>query len=171
MPGLTDDVAYNEHPILKANYSRDPQSGNYLTPGMKEIRDFGNPEHLAYQYRCNPDNQVVIVHGVNDVYCSCPEKVRIFGDMLRAGFKPEGFFVTPGMVDGIILTGTGHALGDRPYIISKYGQRYIQEKGEFVKLVEQDDFDRQSVIKYPVSDGVYRIDYSNGAPTITFQSK
>ena len=171
MPGLTDDIAYNDHAILKANYSRDPNSSNYLTDGMKEIRDFGNPDHLAYQYSCNPDNQVVIVHGVDDDYCSCPEKARIFSNMLQAGFKPEGFFITPGMVDGIIVTNTEHQLGDRPYIIAKYGQRYIQEKGEFIKQVEKDDFDRQSIIKYPVSDGIYLIDYSHNAPTITFERK
>ena len=171
MPGLTDDIAYNDHAILHANYSRDPNSSNYLTDSMKEIRDFGNLAHLAYQYSCNPDNQVVIVHGVDDDYCSCPEKARIFSNMLRAGFKPEGFFITPGMVDGIIVTNTEHSLGDRPYIIAKYGQRYIQETGEFIKQVAKDDFDRQSIIKYPVSDGTYQIDYTHNAPVITFERK
>ena len=81
--------------------------------------------------------------------------------ILRAGL---------GMVDGIVLMGTGHALGDRAYIIAKYGQRYIAEKGEHVKLVEKDDFERRSVINYPVTGGSYIIDYSNGVPRVRFQS-
>ena len=167
MPGLTDEIAYGECLRLNAGYSRDPEKTNYLAAHMQEIRDFGNPAHLAIQYQCNPDNQVVIVHGVDDDYCSCPDKVQIFGNMLRAGFKPEGYFITPGMVDGIVVKDTGHAIGDRAYIIAKYGQRFIQEKGEFVKLVECDDFDRKSVIEYPVTGGCYQIDFS-GVPTINF---
>ena len=168
MPGLTDEIAYGECLRLDAGYSRDPESPFYLAKHMQEIRDFGNPEHLALQYKCNPDNQVVIVHGVDDDYCSCPDKVNIFANMLRAGFKPEGYFITPGMVDGIVVMNTGHAIGDRAYIIAKYGQRFIQEKGEFVKLVECDDFDRKSVIEYPVTGGVYRIDFAQGAPSLSF---
>lgn len=168
MPGLTDEIAFGECLRLNAGYSRNPADENYLSPAKQEIRDFGNLQHLAIQYRCNPDNQVVIVHGVDDDYCSCADKAVIFSNMIRSGFKPDGIFVTPGMVDGIVLTSTGHALGDRPYIIAKYGQRYIAEKGEFIKLVEKDDFDRKSVINYPVSGGQYSIDYRNGAPRISF---
>ena len=169
MPGLTDSVAYGMG-RLNAEYSKDPQAENYLAKHMQEIRDFGNPEHLKIQYSCNPDNQVVIVHGVNDDHCSCPDKVRIFADMLDAGFKPEGYFITPGMVDGLIVNGTGHALGDRAYIIGKYGQQFIAENGKFVKLTEKDDFDLQSLIEYPVTGGVYRIDYGKGSPVLTFDA-
>ena len=70
-----------------------------------------------------------------------------------------------------ILTGTGHSLGDRPYIISKFGQQYIGLKGEYRKLVEKDDFDRKSVITYPVTGGKYVIDFSNGAPRISFSDQ
>ncbi|MBE6368466.1 MAG: DUF2920 family protein [Lentisphaerae bacterium] len=170
MPGLTDEIAFGECLRLNAGYSRDPEDEKYLSPAEQEIRDFGNLQHLAIQRQCNPDNQVVIVHGVDDDYCSCADKAMIFSNMLRAGFKPDGIFVTPGMVDGIVLMGTGHALGDRAYIIAKYGQRYIAEKGEHVKLVEKDDFERRSVINYPVTGGSYIIDYSNGFPRVRFQS-
>lgn len=168
MPGLTDKVAYGESPRLDAGYSRDPEHPNYLAKHMQEIRDYGNPEHLAIQYQYNPESQVVIVHGVDDDYCCCADKVGIFGNMLRAGFKPEGYFITPGMVDGIVVTDTGHPIGDRAYVIAKFGQKFIAEKGEFVKLLEASDFDRQSVIQYPVTGGTYQIDYSNGAPSIAF---
>ena len=166
MPGLTDEIAFGKN-RLNAGYSNNPADENYLSPAMQQIRDFGNLEHLAIQYKANPDNQVVIVHGVDDDYCSCADKVNIFGNMIRAGFKPEGYFITPGMVDGIVIMGTGHALGDRAYIIAKFGQRFIAEKGEFIKLVEKNDFDRQSVIEYPVDGGVYRIDFT-AEPVIEF---
>ena len=68
MPGLTDDIAYGGG-RLNAGYSKDPQAENYLAAHMQEIRDFGNIEHLKIQYACNPDNQVVIIHGVDDDHC------------------------------------------------------------------------------------------------------
>lgn len=167
MPGLTDDIAFGVG-RLNAGYSKDPQAENYLAKHMQEIRDFGNLEHLKIQYDCNPENQVVIVHGVDDDYCSCADKAKIFANMLQANFKPEGYFITPGMVDGLIVTGTGHTLGDRAYIIAKYGQKFIAEQGSFAKLVKADDFERQSRIVYPVTGGSYCIDYSQGSPEITF---
>ena len=170
MPGLTDNIAYGVG-RLNAGYSCDPQAENYLAKHMQEIRDFGNLEHLKIQYECNPGNQVVIVHGVDDDYCSCADKAKIFANMLAIGFKPEGYFITPGMVDGLIVLDTGHSIGDRAYIIAKYGQRFIAEHGKFVKLVEADDFERKSKIIYPVTGGVYCIDYASGAPFITFTAE
>ena len=166
-PGLTDDIAFGIG-RLNAGYSKDPQAENYLIKHMQEIRNYGNLEHLKIQYACNSDNQVVIVHGVDDDYCSCADKVRIFANMLQAGFKPEGYFITPGMVDGLIVTGTGHALGDRAYIIAQYGQKFIAEQGSMAKLVAADDIERQSRIVYPVTGGSYCIDYSQGSPVIYF---
>ena len=166
MPGLTDDIAFG-HGRLNAGYSKNPADENYLSLAKQQIRDFGNLEHLAIQYKANPDNQVVIVHGVDDDYCSCADKVTIFGNMIRAGFKPEGYFITPGMVDGIVVMHTGHALGDRAYIIAKYGQRFIAEKGEFIKTVAANDFERKSIIEYPVANGFYRIDFTQ-APVLEF---
>ncbi len=168
MPGLSDDIAFGAG-RLNAGYSRDPQAPNHLTPAMREIRDFGNPAHLALQYAAHPDNQVVIVHGEDDDYCSCADKVAIFEKMIRAGFRPAGVFVTPAMVDGIVLTTTGHPVGDRPYVIARFGRPYIAERGEFVKLAcPADDFALRHVVEYPVTGGIYRIDFGHGAPTIAF---
>ena len=138
---------------------------------MQEIRDLANLEHLAIQYRYNPANQVVIVHGMDDSHCPCADKIRVFGNMVKTGFRPDGYFINQGMVDGIVVCNTGHQIGDRAYIIAKFGQKYISERGEFVKLVEKDDFDRRSVIEYPVTGGVYAMDFSRGAPVITFTEK
>ena len=169
MSYLSERVAFGLAGRLNAGYSRDLDSPYALTPAKQEIRDLRNLEHLAIQYKCNPDNQVVIVHGLDDDYCPCEEKIEVFGNMIRAGFKPEGHFITKSMVDGIFLTGSGHALGDRAYIIAKYGQKFIAEKGEHIKLVEKDDFDRQSLIEYPVTGGVYQIDYRQGSPLLNYK--
>lgn len=170
MAYLSDDVAFGISGRLDAGYSRNPEDVNYLSDAKREIRDLRNAEHLAIQYKCNPENQVVIVHGVNDASCYCYEKAEVVAAMLRAGFNVEPHFITKAMVDGIIVTGSGHQLGDRPYIIAKYGQKYISERGEYIKLVEKDDFDRKSVIEYPVTGGVYRIDFSCGAPVLSFDA-
>lgn len=171
MSNLSDEVAFGLSPKLNAGYSRDEKSAAYLSAAMQEIRDLANLEHLAIQYKYNPANQVVIVHGMDDLHCPCADKIRVFGNMVKTGFRPEGYFINPGMIDGIVVCNTGHQIGDRAYVIAKFGQKYISERGEFVKVVEKDDFDRQSVIEYPVTGGVYTMDFSKGAPVITFTGK
>ncbi len=167
-PVLTWDVALGRG-ALDAGYSADPAAANYLTPAMMEIRDFGNPAHLAIQYRYNPEAQVVIVHALGDEACPCADKAGVFANMLRAGFKPAAFFVTPVMADGIIVTGCDHQIGDRAYVISQFGKPYISEHGEFVRqLTAPDDFERGETVVYPVTGGEYRIDYSAGAPELSF---
>ena len=155
--------------LLNAGYSEDPEAENYLSPAMKEIRDIGNPEHLKLQFAANGDVKIVIVHGVEDDACCCHEKAQAFANMIKAGFHVDGIFVTAAMVDGQILTTTGHQVGDRPRVIARYAQSYISEKGEFVKLApEKNDFVRQETIVYPCTGGNYRINFS-AAPEITFE--
>ncbi|MBR2642067.1 MAG: prolyl oligopeptidase family serine peptidase [Lentisphaeria bacterium] len=168
MSGLTDDMAFGNG-ILNAGYSRDPEDPAYRSPAMQEIRDLGNPEHLQLQYQANPENKVVIIHGMDDDYCPCAAKIRVFRNMVQAGFYPDGTFVTPAMVDGIILTGTGHAVGDRPYVIAKYGQPYLSEQGQYAKILQKpDDLELKHIVEYPVTGGTYRIDFSEGPATIRF---
>ncbi len=168
MPGLTDDIAFGVG-RLNAHYSPDPGAANYLSPAMREIRDPGNPAHLALQFQRNSANQVVIVHGLDDDYCSVTDKILIFRNMIAAGFRPAGHFVTPAMVDGIVLITTGHAVGDRPYVIAEYGKPYIAERGEFISVLPgPDDFDQRHVVTYPVTGGVYRVDFAVGAPVLEF---
>ena len=168
MSGLTDDMAFGNG-ILNAGYSRDPQDPAYRTAAMQEIRDLGNPEHLKLQYAANPENKVVIVHGMDDDYCPCTAKIRVFQNMVAAGFRPDATFVTRAMVDGIILTDTGHAVGDRAYVIAHYGKPYLSPKGEFAAIRKMpDDFELQHVVEYPVTGGIYQIDFTCGQPVIRF---
>ena len=93
----------------------------------------------------------------------------IAANMVRAGFRPATHFLTKADVDGKVVTTTGHAIGDRPEVISKFGGPYIAEKGPFVKLISgKSNFDAGSDVIYPVTGGRYIITF-NGAPTIRFE--
>jgi len=169
MACLSDSIAFGEG-RLNALYSRDPSHPYYLTPAMREIRDLGNPRHLALQFQANPDAQVVIVHGLDDDYCPVTDKITAFRNMIAAGFRPEAHFITPDQVDGVVVTTTGHQVGDRAYVIAHFGRPYLAERGEFVRRLRRpSDFDRKHAVVYPVTGGAYRIDFGAGAPTIGFE--
>ncbi len=170
MPGLTNDIAFG-FGNLNAGYSKDPASPKYLTPAMQEIRDPGNPAHLLIQKKANSGNQVVIVHGLDDTSCNPADKMLIASNMVRAGFRPATHFLTKADVDGTIITTTGHAIGNRPEVIAKFGGTYIGEKGPFVKLIPgKSDLDAGSDVVYPVTGGRYVISFKE-APTIRFEKE
>ena len=167
---FTEDIAFGTG-TLYAEYSRDPASPAYLAPEMLDIRNLANPEHLAFQYRCNPENKIIIVHGAEDGSCPCPDKVRVLEALLRAGFQPEFHLITRATSDGKIFTAPDHQLGDRPAIIVQVGKEFIAPDEKFAKrLNSDDDFIRKSRIVYPVSGGNYTIDYSKGSPEISSTS-
>ena len=161
-----EDVAYGMGP-LNAGYSKDPASPAFLTRGMLEIRDLANPVHLDYQYRCNPDNKIIIIHGTEDESCPCSSKAKVFAAQLNAGFLPEAHFITTAKTDGIIMLAPDHSLGDRAYIIARYSYDFIAPAGQYSKrLSADDDFARKSRITYPVDGGVYTIDFT-GSPRLS----
>ena len=169
MPGLTNEIAFGGG-RLNAGYSMNTKSPKYLTPAMQEIRDPGLPAHLLIQKAANPGNQVVIVHGLDDGHCNPADKMSIAANMVRAGFRPATHFLTKADVDGSIVTNTGHAIGNRPEVISKFGGAYIAESGPFVKLIpKQSDLDAGREVVYPVTGGRYVISFK-GAPTIRFEA-
>lgn len=167
MPGLTNEIAFGIGK-LNAGYSKDPESPKYLTPAMQEIRDPGNLAHLKLQKKWHAANQVVIVHGLDDRSCNPADKMVIAANMVRAGFRPDTHFLTRNDVDGKIVRNTGHAIGNRPEIISKFGREYIAENGKYPALNTQNDFIRKHEIIYPVTGGKYIISFKN-APSIRFE--
>ena len=170
MPGLTNDIAFGIGQ-LNAGYSRDPQSPYYLTPAMQEIRNPGCPAHLKLQKKWNPNNQVVIVHGLDDKSCNPADKMVIASEMVRAGFRPDTHFLTLNDVDGKIIKNTGHSIGNRPEIIAKFGGAYIAENGKFPALLAQpSDLDTADEVTYPVTGGKYIISFK-GEPTIRFEKQ
>ena len=170
MPGLTNDIAFGVG-RLNAGYSKDPASPKYLTAAMQEIRDPGNPAHLKLQKAANPDNQVVIVHGLDDTHCNPADKMVIAANMVRAGFRPATHFLTQADVDGSIVKNTGHAIGNRPEVIAKFGGAYIAEKGRFAKIIPgPSDFEAGKEVVYPVTGGRYVVSFQ-GTPTIRFEKQ
>lgn len=170
MPGLTNDIAFGIGK-LNAGYSKDPASDKYLTPAMQEIRDPGNMRHLAIQKKYNPENLLVIVHALNDNYCNPADKMLIAANMVRSGFRPDTHFLTRNDVDGIAVTDTGHGIGNRAEVITKYANNYLAENGRFAALLPaKSNLDAQDEVIYPVSGGKYVISFA-GLPTIRFEKE
>ncbi|MCG3147221.1 MAG: hypothetical protein PCFJNLEI_00659 [Verrucomicrobiae bacterium] len=174
MPGLTDEIAYGITRYghnLNAGYSRDPAHPAYLSPDMQAIRDPGNPDHLKIQFTANPSNKVVIVHGQDDKSCNVVDKITIFRNMVAAGFRPDGHFLTPWFVDGEAVTGTGHSIGNQTKIVERFADAYLLETGKLAHAVSgPTDFERKDKVVYPTGGGVFEIDFSAGPPTVKFRA-
>ncbi len=172
MPGLTDGIAYGLRETgtsLNAGYSRDPASPAFLARHMQEIRDPGFPAHLAIQFKANSAYKAVIVHGLDDTSCPAVDKIRIFHDMVAAGFRPDGHFLTAAAIDGKAVTTTGHPVGNRMLVVERFADVYLREDGALALAVPgPNDFERKQDVVYPVSGGRYIVDYSHGPPTIRF---
>ncbi|NSW57977.1 MAG: DUF2920 family protein [Armatimonadetes bacterium] len=172
MPGLTDGIAfgtgeYGSH--LNAGYSKDPQSPAYLTKDMQEIRDPGHPEHLKIAFAANPTNKVVIVHGQDDLSCPVVHKITIFRNMVDAGFRPDGHFLTQWHVDGEAVTSTGHAVGDREKVVIRFADEYMKPDGaKALQVPGPTDFELAGQVVFPTSGGRFVVDYS-GVPEIRFE--
>lgn len=172
MPGLTDGIAfgtgeYGSH--LNAGYSRDPESPAYLTKDMQEIRDPGHPGHLRLAYAANPNNKVIIVHGQDDLSCPVVHKISIFRNMVDAGFRPDGHFLTAWHVDGEAVTTTGHPVGDREKVVIRFADEYMKQDGaKALEVPGPNDFERAGQVVFPTSGGRFVVDFS-GVPEIRFE--
>jgi len=171
MPGLTDGIAYGTGEYgshLNALYSQDPQSPNYLTADMQEIRDFGNLAHCRLLHEANPNLKIVIVHGVDDASCSVVHKIGQFQRMVMAGIDVDGHFLTEADVDEVAVKTTGHAVGDREQVVIKYADEYLKADSKFAKATTGPcDFSRGGTFEYPTTNGKYVIDFSD-YPLIAF---
>ncbi len=170
MPGLTDEIAYGQRG-LNAGYSRDLKSPVYLNPAMQEIRNPGNSSHLKIQHEANPKNKVIIVHGLDDSSCRATDKIEIYQNMIKAGFRPDGHFLTDWHKEGTTIQNTGHSIGSRLHIIQKFADEYLMETGRLPLQVKgPTDIELRKVVRYPVTGGAYEIDYAKGMPIIQFNA-
>jgi chaperonin GroEL (HSP60 family) len=111
----------------------------------------------------------VIVHGLDDDYCNPADKMLIAANMVRAGFRPDTHFLTPNDIDGIAVTNTGHGIGNRAEVISKYAHNYLAENGKFAaRLPGKSDLDSGHEVVYPVTGGKYIVSFKN-MPEIRFE--
>jgi len=174
MPGLTDGIAYGTGEYgshLDARYSKDPQSPAYLSADMQQIRDPGDPRHLATQFEANPQNKVVIVHGLDDASCPAVHKITIFRNMVAAGFRPDAHFLTAIDVDGEVISTTGHAVGAREKIVERFADLYMLPDGKLALQVPgPDDFESAAEVVYPTDGGKFVVSYA-GPPTVRFEAE
>lgn len=172
MPGLTAEIAFGKGG-LNAGYSNDPASQSFLSADMSEIRNPGNPVHLKIQYAANPGNKVIIVHGIDDKSCSAADKIQIFHNLVSAGFKPDGHFLTEwSVLNQPGVQTTNHTIGNRLTVIQSFGNDYFlpAPKGRLAaSTCDKNDFQRGGKISYPTSGGNYIIDYSQDMPIIKFE--
>lgn len=170
MPGLIDAMAFGtgEGTHIDAGYSRDPGSPYFLTPEMRRIRDFGDPEHCALLAKANPYLKIVIAHGVDDETCPVVPKMEQFARMTAAGMDVDGRFLTEIDVDGYAVTTTGHPVGNRDRVVMKYADDYLLPEGRLTRRTEhENDFQRRGLFKYPGESGTFVISFE-GYPTINF---
>ena len=174
MPGLTEGIAFGSGEwasTISAGYSRDPESPAFLSPAMMEIRDPGHPAHLQVQFAANPDNKVIIVHGLDDLSCPAVPKIAIYRNMVGAGFRPDAHFLTPWFVDGEAVTTTGHPVGHRDKVVERFADDYLLEEGRLALQVPgPNDFERADQVLFPTGGGRFVVDYSGGPPSVRFVS-
>ena len=172
MPGLTDGIAYGTGEFgsnLNAGYSKDPKSPAYMPADLQELLDPGNLCHLKQQYSANPGNKVVIVHGLDDSSCPVIPKINIFHNMIAAGFKPDGHFLTEWFVDGEAVLDTVHSVGNRNKVTERFADAYLLEDGKFAaELPGPNDFERREKVVYKTTNGCFEVDYTQGPPSIRF---
>jgi poly(3-hydroxybutyrate) depolymerase len=172
MPGLVDKIAYG--PGLDAGYSRKPEDPNYLTKDMQEIRDPGHPAHLKIQFGLNRTNKVIIVHGLDDGSCPPADKITIFRNMVKTGFKPDGHFLTKWNIGTGGVSNTLHGIGTRLAVLQHFGDAYFIEapNGKLAAFTNgKNDFEKKGKIVYPTTNGQVVVDYSLGAPVVKFEKK
>jgi predicted esterase len=175
MPKLSDDVAFNlpGGSTLNAGYNPNPDAPRYLNADAQAIRFVGHPGHAATMKALGNTAKIVIVHGTTDVSC-LPEDAREMADNLRAaGLDVEPHFITEADLDGEVLKSTGHSLGDRTKIVSKFAGQYL-DPGSTETLVRTtpSDFEhRDDEVRYETPNGVYIISYNEGYPVGLFERR
>lgn len=179
MARLNDDIAYGlpGGSELNAGYSQDRSSKAYLTHDAKELRDVGNIDHLNDMYVFGNRAKIIIVHGASDDVCPCLDTVRLAKDLEESMLDSTLDLISKRDVDGEIITGTGHALGDRTKILFKFGDRYLKPGSRWMRVLKgETDFERHEPPEYPsvaydTQNGSYTISYGeDGMPIGEFVS-
>ena len=169
MKKLSDDIAFNlpGGSGLKARYSRDPKSPNFLSLDHQELRFIGNPDHLAEMKRLGTATKVVVVHGTEDATCPYADAVEMVHWMRRAKIDVEPKFLTKADIDGKVFTSTDHALGNRTQIVLQVARKFLKADGKV--LSGKSDFERKADIRFRTSGGAFVISYAAGYPVGRFE--
>lgn len=173
MAKLGDAIAFGrpEGTHLNAGYSSDPASPRYLAPDAQELRFIGHPEHLAVMKQLGNTARVYIVHGTEDESCPVADKKEMAKNMQAAGLDVEPHFITSTDLDGEAVKNTGHSLGNRTKIVSRFASACLQPGGSSgcVRGASNDFELRDEKVAYPVTGGRYVVSYAEGYPILRFE--
>lgn len=171
MASLTDDIAFNlpGGSSLNARYSKDPSSPSFLSKGMQELRDPGNPMHLALAAKWKNSAKIVVIHGQDDNACLCADMQRVVGAMQQAGLDVTPHYIGKQDIDGTIIMDSGHAIGNRTELLERFAGAYLTPSSPMLcRLQGPTDFERQTILEFPTSNGICKVSYAKGWPEITF---
>jgi len=165
MASLTDDIAYNlpGGSGLNARYSRDPDSPAYLSPGMRELRDPGNPAHLALPAARENAATFISVHGRDDTSCLWEDKARVVEAMRKAGLDATLHTIGKADIDGALIRDSGHAIGNRTELAERFAGSYLTPgSAELRTLKGPIDSERKTVLTFPVQTGTVTVSFADG---------
>ena len=110
------------------------------------------------------------MHGLDDASCPVAPKIAIFHNLVAAGFKPDGHFLTTWHLDGRAVTTTGHPVGNRHKVVERFADGYLLEQGPLaLQLKAPDDFERAQAVVYPAAAGRFCVDFTRDPPTVRFE--
>jgi predicted esterase len=171
MASLNDDIAFNLPGAsgLDARWSKDPASPSFLSPAMQQIRDLGNPAHLALSAQRGNKCRVVVIHGVDDGSCPASDKKRAVEAMQAAGLDVEPHLIGKEDVDGKAVANTGHSIGNRTDLLLHFARAWLAaDSDKACRLTGPDDFERKEDLPFPVEGGTVIVSYAKGWPEIRF---
>jgi predicted esterase len=174
MASLTDDIAFGlpGGAGLNARYSRNPASPSFLSPGMQELRDPGNPVHLMPPKASRNVATIVSIHGRDDAACPWDDKDRVVAAMRRAKWDATLHTIAKQDVDGGVIRDSGHGIGDRTELVEKFAGRYLKPGSpDLRRLKGPTDFERRSVLRFPTSDGVVVVSFAAGWPELSMAGR
>jgi hypothetical protein len=174
MAKLNDDIAYGLHggSLLNAGYSRDPESERYLSPDAQAIRDNGHAQHLTRMRALGNSAKVVVVHGAEDTACPTADVHAMLEAYKTAGIDHDAHIIDTARIDGDPYKNTGHSIGDRTRILIDVADTYLDPHAPTcARRKGPTDFERKDdVVQYPGQDGTYIVSYTDGHPTLTYQT-
>lgn len=174
MAKLADDIAFGEtgRSSLNAGYSRNVESGRYLSPDAQALRFVGHPDHAKVMKRLGNAAKTVVVHGVEDKSCPADDAREMANNLSSAGLDIEPHFITRDDVDGYLFKDCAHSLGDRTRIVQQFADAYLlPDSATSARRAGPSDFEcRDEAVRYLTPNGAFVISYLDGYPAGRFEA-
>lgn len=150
-------------------WSEDNQSINFFNIHHKEIRALDNEIHLdeqKIQTLKNTNKKYIFSHTINDNMIRIKDKDDYIRNLKKICFNIDyNRLDCQSKLDGKTFKSLEHgALASLKGLIIDY---IINEDNHFI--IDKNDFELKSIIKYHCSNGLYNIDFTDQFPKITFK--